>query len=66
MAKDVGILTAVVLFSFLVSLALSQGILAAVLKAMSWRTSCLMERKARFIPSPCAEIPEESRLRTDG
>ena len=50
MAKDLGTLIAVVLFSILASLALSQETLAAVLKGMSVKSSCFTERKARFNP----------------
>jgi hypothetical protein len=55
MVKDLKILTDVVLRSILTSLALSQGILAVVLKGMSFATSCLTQRKVRFIDEPLQE-----------
>jgi len=62
MFRNLGTLTAVVLLSFLVSLGLSRGILAAVLKAMSYRRSSFMGSKARLVPLSRAKTPLESSL----
>jgi hypothetical protein len=64
MAKDLGILTDVVLLSILARLASSQGIQGVVLKQMICRTSRFTERKVRLNLSALAETPEESRSRT--
>jgi hypothetical protein len=57
MFKNVGILTAVVLLSFLSSLGLGRGIIAVVLETMRYRSSSLMGSKARLPRSRRPKTP---------
>jgi hypothetical protein len=65
MFKNVGIVTAVVLLSFLVSLGLGRGIIAVVLKTMRSRSSSLMGSKAQLPRSSRPKPPVESRRPTN-
>jgi hypothetical protein len=55
MVRNLGTLTAVVMLSFLVSLGLSRGILAVVLKAMSCRIFSFTRSNTRLVTSSRAK-----------
>ena len=62
MFRNLGLLVVVVSLTIWVSLGLSRGILAAVVKAISFRSSscCFMDNRTRLVPSSHAKAPVES------